>query len=186
MVNKTIVNFFNKKSFSENDLVGLKKLIIEEVGYKNFKPFENIINLHLLKFKIDSAKSKKTKESKQLKKSQQENKSFKNKIKASHSFVGISVRCLSEKLNIKVGFTISALKTRGFNVSENDLLNKEMCESIYPYINKRLQIINKPIKSKSSISLPPTKGRGKEFSNSVYDKIQLNQGVGKLIYIRRK
>ena len=192
MIEKLISLFFSQKFFSEEDLKEFKNLIIEKIGYKEFKPFESRINLELLKYTLSkTSNTTKREKSITIKKKISKHKCdvIEKKEKGIHSrnYIGWKVENLADRLNIKNTILISALKTRGFIVTEVDLLNKEMCEAINPYVLRRFEVLKTLSKAnkKSSISGPSTKGKGIQFSNSVYDKIQLNQGIGKLIYIRK-
>ena len=192
-----IKTFFKKDSFDSEKLDILKQKIIDAVGYKNFKPYESIINLHLIKFKLHSVD--KVKKNSPVKKNDNKNKRqliqkneaneeieiFKNK------YLNKRIDFIANSLNLKISYLINALKKENFDVTDQDYLSDHMLESIISFIQFREGVIKsikvkEDLMNKSKSKKLNKKTKSVKESNSVYDKLKNNKQYIKLIYIRSK
>lgn len=185
-----IKNFFKKKEFDSDELSMLKQNIIDKLGYKYYKPYESIINLHLLKFIVKANKPEKNPHPKKLNTLEQNifeqehiKEILKNKYKDKKIFE------IANLLEIPPKYIISFYKKVSIDVDEVTIINDSLFDIIYFYINKRESVL-KSKRTRERIETKPLnpykKDKKSVSSNTVYDKLLQTKTSVKLIYIRSK
>jgi len=185
-----IKNFFKKKEFDSDELGMLKQNIIDKLGYKNYKPYESIINLHLLKFNVKANKPEKNPLPKNLNTLEQNifeqehiKEILKNKYKDKKVFE------IANSLEIPAKYIISFYKKVSIDVDEVTIINDSLFDIIYFFINKRESVL-KSKRTRERIETkrlnPYKKDKKSLSSNTVYDKLLHTKTSVKLIYIRSK
>lgn len=191
-----INEFFKKNSFDSDELNELKNSIINKVGFKKYKPYENFINLKLLKFELKDNKQnsnflnneEKFKTSGVVKKIEDVNSNctlYKNNSK----YVGKTIIEISKLLNIKAYIIKNIFNKSNISVNDDTVLTIDLFPIIEHYVKKRKSILKSINKKEEYLNKRTNKKREDKslsINNSVYDKLQNSTGIIKLIYIRSK
>lgn len=196
--NIDIDEFFKRDDFSQEDLDRFKENIKKNCNHNSeLKGFLNIVNLHLLKFKLQDIVN--------IGKKEKPNKSnfskpvinYKSKIairRKGESWIDFLRNKTIYKILIEISETekkecfLNLLKEKGYyKGSINYVLTEQQFSSIEEALSKFLESNRKNIGTKIiTNSRKITQNRSISNSNTVYVKISHSNSTGKLIYIRSK
>ncbi|MDT0691568.1 hypothetical protein RM549_17385 [Salegentibacter sp. F188] len=192
--------FFERKSFSEDELNSLKDMV--EQQYRNEqmrKAGLSLIALHLVKYKIESTqkpipqasvKLKKPVEKKKIPKPKQakpqnESKPKKDVDQVLLELKDMSISDISNRINIPRSVLFYELEKNGIEKRGTSKLTALEFGLISTLIRRRLggdKIIG--AKNKTGKAIKRNFGKGKKNYDGVFGKIQRYGGAGKIIYTR--
>lgn len=199
---KEIDDFFKNDSFSDKELIDLKKSISD--NYKDLSTVKlaySIIDLQILKFEMIINESQTNKQPlkeniDRIKKSVKEPNKVNNKSKVNNEVIYQNEKLVNTKnfnlLGILEQITETESKEKIINILKEKgiykgRLNITISVEDYNYIKDQLKILIKTNKEKDpTLRIKTSKNRSISKTNTVYDKIKTMNGTGKIIYIRTK
>jgi hypothetical protein len=204
-----INTFFNKESFTEDELILLKANVAKRYSeVKERELAESLIKLKLIQFTLeDYSPSKKqsfgeiTRRPKKSirpknnlrrtskSKTKKGGKSISSKPTIDYSFIeNLTIEEIAKKLDVSIELILRYLRKHQISLTKESKLEEELFKSEEAFFNNFYRaLLRKNPKEKPKIkSITKKKGSRKSIAPGVYGGIQKAGGVGKLIYIRKK